>query len=83
MSKGGVSGKNGRDSQGQRRGIKCFEGQIVKAGNIILRQCGERFKAGHGVGMGNDFTIYAKKAGKVNFSNKKTVNVTPSPSVSS
>lgn len=78
MAKGGVSGKNGRDSHGQRRGIKCFGGQIVKPGNIILRQCGTKFKPGIGVGIGTDFTIYAKVAGKVNFSNNKIVSILPS-----
>lgn len=74
---GSVSGKNGRDSQGKRRGIKCYGGQIVKAGSIIVRQCGQRYKPGLGVGMGTDFTIFAKVAGKVNFVNKKTVTVVP------
>lgn len=78
MGKGSVSGKNGRDSRGQRRGIKCYEGQIVKAGNIILRQCGSRFKPGIGAGIGTDFTIYAKVGGKVNFSNNKVVSITSS-----
>lgn len=77
MAKGGVSGKNGRDSHGQRRGIKCFEGETVKAGNIILRQCGTKFKPGLGVGMGSDFTIYARVAGKVIFGDNKTVSVRP------
>jgi len=78
MAKGGVSGKNGRDSCGKRRGVKCFEGQLVKPGNIILRQCGQRFKPGLGVGMGSDFTIYARAAGKVNFSDNKVVSVVSS-----
>lgn len=78
MGKGSVSGKNGRDSRGQRRGIKCYEGQMVKSGNIILRQCGSRFKAGIGAAMGTDFTIYAKTAGKVNFSANRVVSITPS-----
>ena len=72
---GSVSGKNGRDSQGQRRGIKCYDGQPVKAGSIIVRQCGERYKPGLGVSMGTDFTIFAKIAGKVKFINKRVVSV--------
>jgi len=75
MAKGGVSGKNGRDSAGQRRGIKCYEGQLVKPGNIILRQCGAHFKPGLGADMGTDFTIYARAAGKVKFSNNKIVSI--------
>jgi large subunit ribosomal protein L27 len=74
---GSVSGKNGRDSQGQRRGIKCYDGQSVKAGSIVVRQCGERYKPGLGTGMGTDFTIFAKVAGKVKFINKKVVSVIP------
>lgn len=74
---GSVSGKNGRDSQGQRRGIKCYSGQSVKAGSIIVRQCGQRYRPGLGVGIGTDFTIFAKIAGKVKFINKKVVNVVP------
>lgn len=74
---GSVSGKNGRDSKGQRRGIKCYAGQSVKAGSIIVRQCGQRYKPGLGVGMGTDYTIFAKIAGKVNFVNKKVVTVVP------
>ncbi|MBI4335070.1 MAG: 50S ribosomal protein L27 [Candidatus Omnitrophica bacterium] len=77
MAKGGVSGKNGRDSDGQRRGIKCFEGQLVKAGEIILRQCGARFKPGIGVGLGTDYTIYAKVAGKVDYSDNRVVSILP------
>jgi large subunit ribosomal protein L27 len=74
---GSVSGKNGRDSKGQRRGVKCYDGQNVKAGSIIVRQCGARYKPGLNVGVGSDFTIYAKIAGKVNFANKKVINVLP------
>lgn len=77
MAKGGVSGKNGRDSQSQRLGIKHFEGETVKAGNIILRQQGSRFKPGLGTGLGTDYTIYAKIAGKVNFGNNRVVNIIP------
>lgn len=77
MAKGGVSGKNGRDSDGNRRGIKCYGGEVVRPGNIILRQCGTKFKPGLGVGLGTDFTIYAKAAGRVNFGNNRVVSVIP------
>ncbi len=80
MAKGGVSGKNGRDSNSQRLGIKCFDGEVVKSGDIILRQRGTKFKPGLGVGLGTDFTIYAKAAGKVDFRNNGVVNVIPSKS---
>ena len=57
--KSGGSAKNGRDSNSQRRGIKRFAGQLVKAGNILVRQCGTRVHPGSNVGMGKDYTIYA------------------------
>ncbi|NQU73820.1 MAG: 50S ribosomal protein L27 [Candidatus Omnitrophica bacterium] len=75
--KGLGSSRNGRDSRGQRLGIKCYEGEVVKPGNIILRQCGTKFKPGMGVGLGSDFTIYAKVGGKVDFGNNKSVSVVP------
>jgi len=58
--KGQGSTRNGRDSPGQRRGIKIYAGQTVKAGNILVRQLGTRIHPGRNVGMGRDFTIYAK-----------------------
>jgi large subunit ribosomal protein L27 len=76
--KGQSSSVNGRDSQGQRRGVKLFAGQPAKAGNIIIRQVGEKYKAGKNTGLGKDFTIFALKDGIVKFtrsSNKVTVNV--------
>lgn len=63
--KAGGSTRNGRDSKGQRRGIKRYAGQIVKGGEIIVRQCGTKFFPGINVGMGRDFTLFAKIAGKV------------------
>ena len=57
--KGQGSTRNGRDSPGQRRGIKIYAGQQVKAGNILVRQCGTRIHPGSNVGLGRDFTIYA------------------------
>ena len=65
--KAGGSSKNGRDSQGQRRGVKRFSGQIVKAGNIIIRQLGTKIHPGENVGMGRDYTLFAKIDGVVTF----------------
>ena len=64
------SSRNGRDSQGQRRGVKRFAGQRVRAGNILVRQVGCRFHPGINVGMGKDFTLYAKIDGVVRFERK-------------
>ena len=66
--KGLGSSRNGRDSQAQRLGVKIFAGQTVTGGEIIVRQRGSRFKAGDGVGMGRDDTLYARAAGIVDFS---------------
>ena len=63
--KGLGSSKNGRDSNAQRLGVKVFAGQTVTGGEIIVRQRGSRFKAGEGVGMGKDDTLFAKAQGKV------------------
>jgi large subunit ribosomal protein L27 len=65
--KAGGSSKNGRDSQGQRRGIKCYGGQKVKAGNILVRQLGTRIHPGDNVGLGKDYTIFAKIDGVVSY----------------
>ena len=65
--KGQGSTRNGRDSPGQRRGIKVYAGENVKAGNILVRQCGTRIHPGNNVGMGRDFTIYAKVDGVVKY----------------
>jgi large subunit ribosomal protein L27 len=65
--KAGGSSKNGRDSNGQRRGVKCFGGQTVKAGNILIRQLGTKIHPGNNVGMGKDYTIFAKINGVVTF----------------
>jgi len=78
--KGLGSTKNGRDSAGRRLGVKRYGGQIVKAGNIIVRQRGMKFTAGDGAAMGNDFTIFALIPGKVEFAtsrNKKMVKILP------
>ena len=65
--KAGGSTRNGRDSVSKRLGVKCFGGESVKAGNIIVRQRGTQFHAGENVGMGKDHTLFAKADGKVEF----------------
>ncbi len=65
--KAGGSTRNGRDSHSKRLGVKRFGGQVVRAGNIIVRQRGTRFHAGENVGVGRDHTLYAKADGRVVF----------------
>jgi len=65
--KAGGSSRNGRDSAGQRYGIKKFAGQPVRAGNIIIRQKGTRIHPGENVGLGKDYTVFAKIDGTVSF----------------
>ena len=65
--KGQGSSRNGRDSQGQRFGVKRFGGQLVLAGNILARQVGTKWHPGNNVGLGKDFTLFAKIDGKVKF----------------
>ncbi|MBC8132574.1 MAG: 50S ribosomal protein L27 [Deltaproteobacteria bacterium] len=65
--KGQGSSRNGRDSQGQRRGIKRYAGQEVLAGNILVRQVGTVFHPGPFVGMGRDFTLFALRTGTVKY----------------
>jgi large subunit ribosomal protein L27 len=69
--KGLGSSRNGRDSNAQRLGVKTFAGQSVSGGEIIVRQRGSRFKAGDGVGMGKDDTLYARSAGVVRFTSSR------------
>lgn len=69
--KAGGSTSNGRDSQAKRLGIKIFGGQVVKAGNIIVRQRGTQFSPGENVGIGKDHTIFALTSGKVHFQEKR------------
>ena len=64
------SSRNGRDSQGQRRGVKRFGGELVKAGNILVRQVGSTFHAGTNVGTGKDYTLFSMVPGHVKFSQK-------------
>ncbi len=65
--KGLGSSKNGRDSESKRLGVKVFDGQDIKAGTIVVRQRGTRFRAGDGAGLGRDHTIFATRDGKVTF----------------
>jgi large subunit ribosomal protein L27 len=65
--KAGGSSRNGRDSPGQRLGVKKFGGEHVIPGNIIIRQCGTKWHPGANVGMGRDFTLFALVEGKVKF----------------
>jgi large subunit ribosomal protein L27 len=65
--KGQGSSRNGRDSQSQRFGVKRFGGQLVLAGNILARQVGTKWHPGNNVGLGKDFTLFAKIDGKVKF----------------
>jgi len=69
--KAGGSTKNGRDSNAKRLGVKLYAGQRVIAGNILVRQKGNKFFAGEGVGTGKDFTLFALKNGVVQFSEKR------------
>jgi large subunit ribosomal protein L27 len=82
--KAGGSTRNGRDSIGQRRGVKRFGGQIVRAGNILVRQLGTKIHPGTNVGLGRDYTLYAKVDGVVTYenfgSNRKRVSVYPDES---
>jgi large subunit ribosomal protein L27 len=77
--KGQGSSRNGRDSAGRRLGIKRSGGQVVRAGNIIIRQRGSKIHPGEGVGMGKDYTIYALVDGVVRFEttagDKKRVSI--------
>ncbi|MCB1198254.1 MAG: 50S ribosomal protein L27 [Bdellovibrionota bacterium] len=79
--KAGGSSRNGRDSQGQRRGIKIYGGQRVLAGNILVRQCGTKIHPGDFVGMGKDYTLFAKADGTVQYDrlgrDRKKVSVVP------
>jgi large subunit ribosomal protein L27 len=65
--KGQGSSRNGRDSKPKFRGVKRYGGQLVKSGEIIVRQCGTKFYPGEGVGIGRDFTLFALRAGNVTF----------------
>lgn len=79
--KGQGSSSNGRDSNPQRRGVKRFGGEKVYAGNILVRQCGTKFRAGKNVGQGKDFTLFALTDGVVQFDQEgRRINVVAAPS---
>ena len=73
--KGLGSSRNGRDSNAQRLGVKRFGGQVVKTGEILVRQRGTHFHPGEGVGRGKDDTLFALRAGAVEFSTRRDRNV--------
>ena len=79
--KGGGSIRNGRDSRGQRLGVKRYDGQLVRAGTIIVRQRGTRIQSGNNVGVGRDHTLFALTDGRVKFEHatkyKKQASVYP------
>ena len=79
--KGQGSSRNGRDSGGQRRGVKMYAGQTAKAGNILVRQLGTLIRPGKNVGMGRDFTLFALPPGIVRYERVgktgKQVNIYP------
>ena len=79
--KGGGSSRNGRDSKSKRLGVKRFDGEAVTAGSILVRQRGTRFKPGHNVGLGRDYTIFATIDGYVKFETirdkRKQISVYP------
>ena len=80
--KAGGSSRNGHDSQAKRLGVKCFGGEVVPAGSIIVRQRGTDVHAGDNVGTGRDHSLFAKVSGRIEFSqsgpaNRKTVSVIP------
>ncbi len=84
--KGMGSTRNGRDSKSKRLGIKSHDGQLVKAGTIILRQRGTKYKPGFNVGLGRDFTLFAKAKGQVQIvskgKNRGIVHIIPDGQVS-
>lgn len=84
--KGQGSTRNGRDSPGQHRGVKVYAGETVKAGNILVRQLGTRIHPGRNVGMGRDYTLYARVDGVVKYEPyrrvKKRVSVEPGQNAS-
>ena len=80
--KAGGSSRNGRDSNSKRLGVKRYAGQVVEAGNILVRQRGSTFHPGENVGMGKDYTLFALQTGEVKFEqkgpkNRKQVTIIP------
>ena len=76
-TKGQGSTRNGRDSASKRLGVKCFDGQQVPAGSILVRQRGSPVKAGWFVGVGTDWTLFAKVDGTVRFTKSNVVSIQP------
>lgn len=74
--KAGGSTRNGRDSKSKRLGVKCFGGEVVNAGSIIIRQRGTKFHSGQNVGCGKDYTLFALKTGLIQFREKGPKNRT-------
>ena len=77
---GAGSTKNGRDSVGKRLGVKCYAGEWVSAGSILIRQRGTVFKPGWFVGTGGDWTLFAEKDGFVRFPKPRVVSIEPAAS---
>ena len=77
-TKGQGSSRNGRDSKAKRLGVKCYAGQIVPAGSILVRQRGSQFKPGWHVGVGRDWTLFAEVTGVVQFPKIRTISIAPS-----
>ena len=75
--KGQGSTRNGRDSNPQFRGVKAFGGEQVRAGSIIVRQCGTKFHAGRNVGQGSDYTLFSLIDGVVRFNPNRRIDVQP------
>jgi len=75
--KGQGSTRNGRDSNPQFRGVKAYGGETVRAGSIIVRQCGTQFHAGRNVGTGSDYTLFALTDGVVRFQSRRRVAIEP------
>lgn len=83
--KGQGSSRNGRDSPGQRRGVKLYAGQLARAGNILVRQLGTRIHPGLNVGMGRDYTLFAKVDGLIRYErvgkDRTRVSIYPQPTL--
>ena len=75
--KGQGASRNNRDSGPKYRGVKIFGGQLARAGNILVRQCGTKYKPGKNVGVGGDYTLFALVDGVVKFTGNRKINVIP------
>lgn len=79
--KGQGASRNGRDSNPKYRGVKRFGGQQVRAGEILVRQCGTRFHPGKNVGLGRDYTLFSLIDGRVKFDTRRRVSVLPDEAI--